>query len=269
MSTEGKSSSKKQHDSQMDPQKKTVEADDSGLGTTKSRTTSSDVTSGDVHDPPKVGLSRAKSPAKKSAPGPSGAKSPAKMNAPGPSVTKSPAKKNAPGPSSPKSPAKKGAAPGTPGKSTLKKALGSLFKSSSPKPPALGASPSNITARTGDWVEEHQGMGCVETDPDTGSPLPVYHEPQYQYFDNRGEAIEVFPPNVLEQEGIRTKAPLASVEDLTSPGSERPDSPIPSTSFETEARIRDPPPPDRSPSPPVSRYPANQEAKKKGREKSQ
>ncbi|XP_049274633.1 neurofilament heavy polypeptide-like [Rhipicephalus sanguineus] len=185
MSTEGKSSSKKGHDSQMEPQKKTVEKEeDSRLGTSKSRTTSSGVTSAEVHDPPKVEISRAKSPAKKSAPGPSRAKSPAK----------------------------KERARTKPRQVACQKERART----KPRQVAEGASPSNIAARTGDWADVHKDMAPVPTDPDTGLPV---HEPKYPIFENRGEKYEVLPRDVLEQEGIRTEAPLASVEDLTSPAS--------------------------------------------------
>ncbi|KAL1474772.1 hypothetical protein MTO96_037733 [Rhipicephalus appendiculatus] len=231
MSKESWSSSRQRRDSQMDPQKKNVEEDDSGLGTSKSQTRSSGATSGEVHGPSKAGLSL-------STPGPSRDKSPAKKSpAPGRSRTKSPAKKTtAPGRSRTKSPAKKTTAPGAPHKSPLKKVVGLLFGSSSPKPPTLGASPSNLN----DWSPSSTSS---KTAP---------------------RSSKVLPPELLEQEGIRTRAPLASVEDLTSPTSERPDSPIPSTSIETKARISDPPPPDRSPTPPPRRYPTSEAAKKKG-----
>ncbi|XP_037525582.1 uncharacterized protein LOC119402504 [Rhipicephalus sanguineus] len=184
MSTEGKSSPKKRLDSQMEPQK-TVEEDDSGLGTSKSQTPSSGMTSGEAHDHRKVG---------QAAPG---------QAAPGPSSAKSPAKKSARSRSRVQSPTKKSAVPGTLEKSPLKRA-GKFFRSSSPKPPKQGASPKKIAARTSGDVQKRTAL--VETDPETGLARQV------QIFEN-------------------------------------------------------PPPPDRSPSPPVRRYPTRQAAKKKGREK--
>ncbi|XP_075726382.1 uncharacterized protein LOC142768304 [Rhipicephalus microplus] len=254
MSKASKSSSRARHDSQMDPKKKIIEEDDSGLGTSKSQTRTSGATSGKIHDPSKAGPSL-------SMPGPSHAKSPAKKAALGTSRGKLPGKKSpALGRSQAKSPIKKSSAPGARQKSPLKKAMGLLLKSPSPKPPAQGVSPSSTAARMDDWVEMQSETAPVKTDPETGLPVPVYHEPKFQIFENRTEVVEQLPAELLEEEGIRTKPPLASMEDLTSPTS--PDSPIPSTSFKAKATISDAPPQVSSPSPPRRGYYTRQAARK-------
>ncbi|XP_065285459.1 neurofilament heavy polypeptide-like [Dermacentor albipictus] len=221
--------SRKRHDSVADPGKSKKGEDDSGLGTSKSRTRSSGTATGAVPKSPAAVPSR-------------------------PPTRQSRAKSTP----SPK-------APGTPVKSALKRAVGSCFRSPSPKPPSMGASPTKVAARTAEWaIEQSEATAKTVVQGPSGPVLRVYHEPKLHKFDNRGEVLEVFPPEVLEKEGIPKKAPLAVAEDVSSPTIDAPDSPIPSTSFTVQATIEEPPSSDPSQSPQERRYPRRQPAKKKG-----
>ncbi|XP_037580458.1 uncharacterized protein LOC119463704 [Dermacentor silvarum] len=227
MSSEGRPS-RKRHDSKAGSKRSTKDEDDSGLGTSKSRTRSSGTAPEAVPKTPAAVPSR---PTTRQ------------------SRTKSPAERKS---------------PGTPVKSALKRAVGSCIRGSSPEPPSLGASPQKVAARTAEWAKEQSdATPLIEVEGPSGPTLRVYHEPKFHIFENRGEVLEVFPPEVLEKEGIPKQAPLATTEDLCSPG-ETPGSPIPSTSFTVKATIHEPPPSDRSPTPPERRYPRRQPAKKKG-----
>lgn len=237
MPKEGKSPPRTRRDSEMDPKKKAAkEKGDSGAGPSKPRTQTSGATSGEVLEPRTERPSRLRTKA-------SGVESPPKKDTPGPS-----------------------------GKSAVKRAVEAVFGSPTPKPPEGGASPTKVHARTAKWAQEQSKTVPVpDLDPANvqGGPRLIYHQPKYHLFDNRGEVEEKFPPEVLEQEGIRTKPPLATVEDLSSP-EELPDSPVPAGSFADKATISEPPPAThRSPTAPVKRYPTREGAKKDKHDKPQ
>nr|XP_050046552.1 proteoglycan 4-like [Dermacentor andersoni] len=134
--------SRKRHDSVADPRKSKKDEDDSGLGTSKSRTLSSGTTTGAVPKAPAAVPSR-------------------------PTTSQSRAK-STPEPNAPEAPVK----------SALNRAVGSSLRSPSPTPPSLGAYPKKVDAGTAEWAKDQiEATPTIESQGPSGPTLRLYHEP--------------------------------------------------------------------------------------------